>query len=74
VVDQQVDMAVAAVELDQFGLEVRAYVPHDRLHAGQVPVGEHRVPELRHENQVNMHRENAVPAGTDTLTFCHRPT
>jgi hypothetical protein len=33
-----------AVELPQLRLEVRAHFAHDRLHAFEVPRGEHRVP------------------------------
>ncbi|GLZ13808.1 hypothetical protein Acsp04_40430 [Actinomadura sp. NBRC 104425] len=40
-----------AVELGQFALEVRADVAHDLLHALQMRAGEHRMPELGHENQ-----------------------
>ncbi|GAA0568820.1 hypothetical protein GCM10010172_61410 [Paractinoplanes ferrugineus] len=67
-------VVVLAVELDQVGLEVTAHVSYDRLHPGQVPVGEHLVPEFRDENQVDMHRENTVSASADFLKFDHKPT
>jgi hypothetical protein len=49
-----VNVAVLAVEFDQFGLEVGAHRPHDLLHPGEVSVTEHFVPKLRHEDQVGM--------------------
>ncbi|BCJ75756.1 hypothetical protein CS0771_53000 [Catellatospora sp. IY07-71] len=67
-------VVVLAVELDQLGLEVGADVAHDLFHPGQVPVAEHLVPELRHEDQVDVHRKNAVSAGTDAFELSHRPT
>jgi hypothetical protein len=45
-VHQQVHVAGLAVELGEFGLEVRAHRPHDLFRAGQVRSGEHRVPYL----------------------------
>ncbi|MBB4743057.1 hypothetical protein BJY16_006516 [Actinoplanes octamycinicus] len=61
-VDQQVHVIVLAVELDQLCLEVGADVAHDRLHPNLVLVGEHLVSELRHENQVDVHRKDTVSA------------
>jgi hypothetical protein len=61
-VDEQVDVVVVPVELDQLGLEVGAH-PHDLLHPGEVPVTEHPVPKLRHEDQVSMQSKNTVPIG-----------
>jgi hypothetical protein len=47
-----VNLVVFAVEFDEPGLEVGAHRPRDVVHAGEVPVTEHFVPELRHEDQV----------------------
>ena len=66
-------MVVLAVELDQFGLEVGAHRPHDLLHSGEVPVAEHLVPELRHEDQVSVQSENAVSTSADAFEFSHKP-
>jgi putative transposase len=41
----------------RFGLEVGAYRPHYLLYPGEVPVSEHPVPELRHEDQVSVENE-----------------
>jgi hypothetical protein len=73
-------VVVLAVELDQFRLEIGAHRRHDLLHPGQVPVTEHFVPELGHEDQVGVQGRNAVPAGTDafqlsgTLRLCSSVT
>ncbi|NYF59135.1 hypothetical protein HDA35_004966 [Micromonospora purpureochromogenes] len=47
-------MFAVAVELDQVGLEVGAHRPHDLLQAGQVPVIEHLVPKLGHEDEMGV--------------------
>jgi hypothetical protein len=73
-VHQQVDVAGSAVELHQLGLEVLAHGPHDLLAPRQVLVGEDLVPVLRHENQVNMHPEDAVTTCTNVLIDTHKPT
>jgi hypothetical protein len=57
-----VDVVVFAVELGQLGFEVGADRSHDLLHAVEMLVSEHLVPELRHENQMGMQDENAVSA------------
>jgi hypothetical protein len=63
-----VDVVVLAVELDQFGFEVRAHCPHDRFHPGEVPVVEHPVPESRYEDQVGVQAEDAVSTGVDAMS------
>src|SRR5512132_1521349 len=73
-VDEQVDVLGLAVELDQFAAEVLTDRPHDRLHAVQVDGGEHRMPVLRHENQVGVQRNYAVPACTNVAVLSHRPS
>src|SRR5512132_1798807 len=73
-VDQQVDVLGLAVELDQFAAEVLTDRPHDRRHAVQVDGGEHRMPVLRHENQVGVQRNYAVPACTKVPILSHRPS
>ena len=73
-VHEEVDVVVRAVELDQLGLEVLAHGLHDLLAPRQVPVGEDRVPVLRHENQVDMHSEDAVTTCTNVLIDTHKPT
>src|SRR5690606_37592851 len=72
-VHEEVDVVVLAVELDQLGLEVLAHGPHDLLAPRQVPVGEDRVPVLRHENQVDMHPEDTVTTSTNVLIDTHKP-
>ncbi|GAB3220511.1 hypothetical protein GCM10027447_04980 [Glycomyces halotolerans] len=67
-------MVALAVELLELDFEIRAHVPHDRLHPGQVPVGEYPVPELRDENQVRVHRENAMATGAYLEISAHKPT
>ena len=47
--------------------EVRAYVPHDVLHALQVGGGEYPVPVLGDEHQVGMQDKHAMPARADVL-------
>lgn len=54
------DVVGLAVELDQFGLEVGAHVPHDLLRASQMAVSEHGMPVLGDENQMGMQHETAV--------------
>ncbi|WP_435122118.1 RNA-guided endonuclease InsQ/TnpB family protein [Micromonospora tulbaghiae] len=39
-----------------------------------MPVREHLVPELRHEDQVDVHCENAVSAGANVCKLSHEPT
>ena len=39
----------------------------------EVPVGEHLVPELRHEDQVSVQGEDAVSASADAVEFSHKP-
>jgi hypothetical protein len=68
------DMVVLAVELHQLALEVRAHRPHDLLHARQMNIGEHLVPELGHEDQVHMHHESTVPTSSDLLHLTHNPS
>ncbi|GGT31667.1 hypothetical protein GCM10010176_090480 [Nonomuraea spiralis] len=68
------DMVVLAVELGQAGLEVGADGPHDLFQAGQVRVGEHPMPELRHEDQMGVEHENTVPACSDIAVIGHNPT
>ncbi len=73
-VHEEVDVVVLAVELDQLGLEVLAHGPHDFLAPRQVPVAEDGVPVLRHENQVDVHAEDAVATCTNVLIDTHKPT
>jgi hypothetical protein len=53
-----VDVVVLVVELDELGLEVGVHRPHDFFQAFQMPVGEHLVSELRHEDRVSMQDRN----------------
>ena len=62
-----------AVALDQLGLEGGAHIPHDLFHAGQVPVGEDPVRELRDEYQVRVHGGNAMLAGAYLGISAHKP-
>lgn len=73
--DQQVDMAVLAVELPKFGLEVDADRPEDPLQGFQVLGSEHAPPVFGYEDQVRVQDERTVSAGTDRLTHkAHRPS
>ena len=58
----------------QFAAEVLTDRPHDRLHAVQVDGGEHRMPVLRHENQVGVQRKYAVAACTNVPILSHGPS
>jgi hypothetical protein len=52
-----------AVELDQFGFEVGAYLSHDR--SGPRGVVEHAVPSIRDEHQVGVKVVGDVAVGAD---------
>jgi hypothetical protein len=56
-----------ALELGQLRAEVREYVPHDLLHAVQVPGSAHPVPVPGHERQVDVQDEHAVPVSVNVL-------
>src|SRR5260370_25398731 len=62
VVHEQVDVVGLAVELAQFGAEVRAHVPHDFLTAAQDLASERVAPVLRREDQVSMKAVDNGPA------------
>ena len=64
-------MVRLAVELGQFAPEVRGYVAHDLLHPGQMRGGEHGMPVLGDENQVDVQDENTVPAGAYSAIAGH---
>lgn len=65
-------MVVLPVELDQLTLEVLADGAHDLLHARQVRVLEGFMPVLRHENQMRVKDESAVPASANVLILSHK--
>ncbi|GAA1103321.1 hypothetical protein GCM10009663_52230 [Kitasatospora arboriphila] len=67
-------MVGLAVELDRLGLEVLAHGAHDLLAPRQVPVGEDGVPVLRHEDQMDVHAEDAVPIRVNVLVDTREPT
>jgi putative transposase len=70
-VHQQVHVVRLAVELGQFAPEVRGYVAHDLLHPGQMRGGEHGMPVLGDENQVDVQDENTVSAGAYSAIAGH---
>jgi len=60
-----------AVELAELCTEVRADGLHDLLHAFQVLHGEHLMPVLSDENQVNVQDEYTVSASADIPVISH---
>jgi hypothetical protein len=50
--DEQADVVGLAVELDDFGVETGAHLPHGVLGGGEHGVGEHLRAVFRHEYQV----------------------
>ena len=69
---QQVHVVGFTVELHQFALEVGTHIAEDRLQSGQVCVREHRVPELRDEDQVCVHGVNHMPTSTNVHLLTHK--
>jgi hypothetical protein len=63
VVHEEVDVVLFAVELIQFGLEVRADLAHDLLRVGQHGLGERVPPVFGVKTQVEMQVLDDVSAG-----------
>jgi putative transposase len=66
-----VDVILLAVELAELRAEVRADGLHDLLHAFQVFHGEHLMPVLGDENQVNVQEKDTVSASADSFMTSH---
>jgi hypothetical protein len=64
-VNQQVDVAVFAVELHQFSAEAVTYLDHDVFAAVEEFVGERRVPVLRSEDRASVQVVGCGKASAD---------
>ena len=66
-------MVVLAVHLDQLGCEARAHLAKHLAQARQGVAVEYLAPILRHEDQMDVHRENTVPTAPYFVAAPHRP-
>ena len=64
--DQYVHVVGFAVELHNLAFKVGSDLSEYLLHPSKVPVREHAMPILSHEDQVSVKGENAVPPGTNS--------
>ena len=74
IVDKQMHVVVFSVHLDQVRFEVVANACEDGLHFGQDIVCEDTSAVFCHEDQMHMHLEDAMPAGSYIFTCIHRPS
>ena len=73
VVHQQMHMVVFAVHFDQFRIEVGAYVSEDQSEVGKRCFAEYLSAVFRDEDQVDVHRKNAMSSGSIGVAIGHRP-
>ena len=66
-------MVVFAVELDQGGPEILAYLPKHRLHCVEHGSGQHTTPVLGYEYQMDVKREDTRPTAAQVVFVAHRP-
>ena len=66
-------MIVLAVAFHQFRLEVAANLGEDAAQVVEHGFGEHATPIFRHEDQMDVHLEYAVPPVSNMLVMVHRP-
>ena len=63
-----------AIELDNLRFKIIADVLKDLLHAKKDCFRKDMATIFGDEDQMNMHVENTVAAGTNFICFCHRPS
>lgn len=74
IVYQQVYVIILAIELDQFCLEVNADTGEYRAQVVKNFFCKHSATVFRHEDQMDMHHENAMPADPNiVVVIAHRP-
>ncbi len=66
-------MVILPIELDQHRFEVGADLREDWPQHGNRVSRKHIAPILRHEDQVCVEVENAMPPSTNLACFSHRP-
>ena len=74
IVHQQMDMIVLAVDLDQFRFEVGADRCEDIAHVVEHGIGEDVAAVFGHEDQMDVHGENAVSSMAIGGVIDHRPS
>ncbi len=73
VVNQQVDVIILPVHLNQFSIEILTHAGKDRPEVDKRCLGEHLTTVFCDKDQMDVHRENAVPSGAIAVVICHRP-
>ncbi len=66
-------MVVFALKLDQFRLEVLAYLPEQSAHVLKNGLCEHMAPVFGYKDQMNVNIENTVSSAPDFACNRHRP-
>lgn len=74
VLDQEVNVVLFPIALGEVRAEVDTHLGEHVAEEVVVFSGQHTTSVLGHEDQVNVHSENAVPAGPVVLLGGHRPT
>ncbi len=72
-VHQQVNVIILAVHLDQVSLKVDTDVGEDVVQVVQHHLCEHATAVFGREDQVDMHRKNAMSSAPDVVFIRHRP-
>ncbi len=66
-------MVVFSIHLDQFRFKILTYTREDRTEIGERCLGEHTPSIFCYEDQVNVHRKDAMSSAPIVIVIGHRP-